>query len=1583
MSKKDLHELLEASIASDYKSKFFLDLKKPAEIKDNYADAEIFLQKFEINSVKDIKTYAEIARKYNLSIDSKKVIQAKINMLDYGTAGDFADWLTALCKCGFSIEHVEQYRQRILDRVLELSYETFNLSHIISLLTHAKNLGIFSDEKLQDEEAEMLYDILNYVVEKIVVKNNLSDENYRALFEVALYFKHVLKIDLPEKLQEINLQRDVPNDDFESSDSQIGIFNKIIHHLKRAKGDKSSEEDVEYGWNFTASPSRKSRKIQIGSEGLEIEIEGGYAEIVAGKPIKRGDIILNGAIEFEVDGAPHYRIIDNKRVVIGKTIARNELLFEIFGRKNVVIIGEDKFHHFVNQEACDQFLSSLNQVQRIRKDSTRSLDSAAVTNQSESSSSKEDLNSDEGVSEKLQKEQKKKKVKKIRRDTPKEDEFDFDSLEKVERYETRLKLYADDPDCDLEEVEEFINKNIKSLTSNNFEGKNFLEYLISKDEINLELLILSLITIGQELSINRLALVRAANDKNKQLVTKIIDHFLDKKKEPGASDLNIKKEFEQSFSWWRGNKERLRKLILYDGDFFNIDLSKILINGSRWELEFLCLRESFFSELCKHDAGNFIISHACLENDFNLLKWAVKRGFADKENLKTDKQYCSRLAFHAVSNRNLEMLKFLREQGFFVSTEKNFHVNDIKGRSLLVQAVINEDLEMAKYLVEVLKYDVNEADQAGITPFLFAAKGSNVEMLRYLHSKGADIHHAPDQDLGYGAIDFAAEYGSLEVLAYLHEELGLKVDARHLNDRKIPILCLAVLDDKLDKIRYLINHGVRLNSEEREVSVDPFYFAVQHGKKEMVYLMHQKGARIDCIVDGSNCLAAAIISEDIELVEFLCNEGINIHHRNNLGLSCLDIAVRKANLQIAKLLVAKGAKADASTVCQAVVADNLEMLQFIKTQVDSLEKIDDEGLWPFAMAVTENFFFNSFRFLVEEGVNIDYLRDTEVENDEIHAPTSNSSVKYFFYYLKNVKTVEQLEFIFSNPRTRMFYNFNNVEHVRLMLFFAVCTNNVEIVKYIYDKSLVDPFSHESFCKACELGNFEIVRFFHDKKLKSAKAANEFVNFLKETISTKSREGHYPAHLAIRSNNVKKVTNSTKQESESSLALVEYLYQIWEKYFPNCLNEVNEEGDSLMHLAARSGNFANMNFAIDKVLSMLKSQVKEEYKKENDLRYKTNNKNERPIQDVIRNFSGVAFQQIYLKMLEDPHILLYAIRYNRFEVVRVLAAMMKPEKLLQMLNEPYNSYGETYFMDACLTGNVKMVRFLYERGGDVHKKSNNQVTAIFCALRSGNLDLVKFLLKLHPSIIDSKYLVTRYWNVLEETTLNSSIEVLDYLLKNYAEKFLSNIAEAINLLKIAIGRTAVEKEGDSDDLKLIFISLSDKIREIYKDRPEELKFIYDACWSEAVIRNLECAKRIFLINEGVMENTQKLSRETKITIEELIFATLGDEAVEFSENLQEFIQDFDANHPRPGNNEIPVFNKFLQDIFDNMREIYPEIFMEDIDFTTFNLLNDEDVAKVEEFIEKVEIMEVPSQELSPEGEAEPLQIRTNHTRSTDV
>lgn len=172
-------------------------------------------------------------------------------------------------------------------------------------------------------------------------------------------------------------------------------------------------------------------------------------------------------------------------------------------------------------------------------------------------------------------------------------------------------------------------------------------------------------------------------------------------------------------------------------------------------------------------------------------------------------------------------------------------------------------LTTMKIFIEKWKWDLHARDINGRTPLHTAVTHGNLEMVKYLIKKRADVS-APDYSCDtplHVAVFFANSQGNLEIVKHLIKS-GANVNARGRNGNT-PLHKAVLCADKyrdVGTVRCLIENGANVNATNK---------------------------------DGDTALHIAGYMQYSEMIEYLAKAGADLTIKNNKGLNlmaqCLEL----------------------------------------------------------------------------------------------------------------------------------------------------------------------------------------------------------------------------------------------------------------------------------------------------------------------------------------------------------------------------------------------------------------------------------------------------------------------------------------------------------------------------------------------------------------------------------------------------------------------------------------------------------------------------------------------------------------------
>lgn len=177
-----------------------------------------------------------------------------------------------------------------------------------------------------------------------------------------------------------------------------------------------------------------------------------------------------------------------------------------------------------------------------------------------------------------------------------------------------------------------------------------------------------------------------------------------------------------------------------------------------------------------------------------------------------------------------------------LSEDIDINVQDANKRTAVMIATYNNDVEMARMLIEA-GADVNIQDDRQNNPFLYAGAEGYLEILNFTITAGADS--SITNRYGGTALIPASEHGYLDVVQELLTTTA--VDVNHVNNLGWTALIEAIiLNDGNQRqqqvVQLLIAHGANVKIADNK-NISPLQHAKAKGFHEIVQILLQAGAK--------------------------------------------------------------------------------------------------------------------------------------------------------------------------------------------------------------------------------------------------------------------------------------------------------------------------------------------------------------------------------------------------------------------------------------------------------------------------------------------------------------------------------------------------------------------------------------------------------------------------------------------------------------------------------------------------------------------------------------------------------------------
>ena len=221
-----------------------------------------------------------------------------------------------------------------------------------------------------------------------------------------------------------------------------------------------------------------------------------------------------------------------------------------------------------------------------------------------------------------------------------------------------------------------------------------------------------------------------------------------------------------------------------------------------------------------------VLHYAVLLEDLERVKQTIEKG-ADVNAEDSSKE---KPLIIAADYNNWEIVKLLVENGADVNAQNE------DGNTAVFFAALNGNLEMVQYLVEK-GADITTKNKTNSTILNYAARSGNLKLVQWLVNQGISVSKSN------GALHHAVSSGNLELVKWLVAH-GADVHGDYYNDS---VLLYAVRCSNKDILRYLVEEkGVDVNeSTNRKMDYSALEEAVKNNNIETVKYLVEHGARIN------------------------------------------------------------------------------------------------------------------------------------------------------------------------------------------------------------------------------------------------------------------------------------------------------------------------------------------------------------------------------------------------------------------------------------------------------------------------------------------------------------------------------------------------------------------------------------------------------------------------------------------------------------------------------------------------------------------------------------------------------------------
>ena len=269
--------------------------------------------------------------------------------------------------------------------------------------------------------------------------------------------------------------------------------------------------------------------------------------------------------------------------------------------------------------------------------------------------------------------------------------------------------------------------------------------------------------------------------------------------------------------------------------------------------------------------------------------------------------------YHAINNNDLEMVKALGPD--LLNSEDRFH-------PALEWAVQSSALDVLVFLLDISSESVNKPDSDGGTIIHMAAKMNSLGVLTALLEAKSKLSINLPGKLKRSPLHSAAKAGQVQNMRYLIQK-GAEVD--NADDDKQTPLHMAAMYGRVKAVTVLLEAKADLDLQDSEKRT-PLYLAAYNGYVDTVEILLNDNADVKLVSDGG-WSPLHIAADSMEITKKLIVHGADVNLRNKDMWTPLHVAITWRKMAVAKLLVEKEANpndgnADGNTALHLAVREN-------------------------------------------------------------------------------------------------------------------------------------------------------------------------------------------------------------------------------------------------------------------------------------------------------------------------------------------------------------------------------------------------------------------------------------------------------------------------------------------------------------------------------------------------------------------------------------------------------------------------------------------------------------------------------------
>ena len=228
------------------------------------------------------------------------------------------------------------------------------------------------------------------------------------------------------------------------------------------------------------------------------------------------------------------------------------------------------------------------------------------------------------------------------------------------------------------------------------------------------------------------------------------------------------------------------------------------------------------------------------------------------------------------------------------------NIKDCLGMNVCHFAVARNNLDILKYLKNK-GANINERSNNGITPLMTSwFNVPNIKIIDYFIENGADIKER--DSLGKDALLYSMKNIDLSIIKRLID-LGADIHTKNNDGENILMVALRSGAD-IEKIKYIISLGIDVNERDNKGIPTTFYAAGYNPYLEVLQFLIDKGVDINFETEKKeNLLFFAAKNINPQIIAFLLSKGFDLRIANSDGVTPILEAARNSNIAVIDYLL--------------------------------------------------------------------------------------------------------------------------------------------------------------------------------------------------------------------------------------------------------------------------------------------------------------------------------------------------------------------------------------------------------------------------------------------------------------------------------------------------------------------------------------------------------------------------------------------------------------------------------------------------------------------------------------------------------